>query len=586
MVSKKRAAILLIFSLVFTILFSINAFAGVKLITNTQNWQDVYSALQYGKYMGREPFFLVSDRHSTVILAGFDTSDSIQFFTSKDSPFVIGYEAIARSKGFQNVSERIIDGPFNLELAYELEGIHNFIVIDDAYGYNAIAVGPYASVSHSYVLFANKDNIDDVIDFLNSREVNNVLIYGRVDREVFEALQDFDPEVINNDGDRFANNVEIVKKYKEISDKTQVLFSNGEFIEADLVNGDFPVLFLGKQNLPDLIREYIKNSNIRVGVLVGNDLVGTATAIRRSTGISTFVKFARSARIPDGPISRVEGLDLFPLPRYELNITIDSIRYNTITRKLEVTYKNNADLAVYFKGTYSVNDDGKIQTVGDVNPIFLDKLSTKTLLYDIEPITSEEATVKVYTIYGEAKNSLEFTLDGVYPLGIVSVADDSLININSVSYNKRKQEFYVEIENVGPTDAYVDTELLEVKVLGEKMNFGSEEVIFVRKGAKKESVVPADLSDEDLMKNKKIKVRAYYGEHEDALVKMIEGEFELKVSSGWLVVYLPVVLIIILILLILLTGKKKKECHECGHSNKSSARHCKKCGARLKKRKK
>ena len=37
------------------------------------------------------------------------------------------------------------------------------------------------------------------------------------------------------------------------------------------------MLFTGRENVPDQIKEYLKNSDISVGVLIGNELVGAAT---------------------------------------------------------------------------------------------------------------------------------------------------------------------------------------------------------------------------------------------------------------------------------------------------------------------
>ncbi len=582
MINKKKVMVVFLIVSLLALSSTTVLARDKQMVSNSQNWQDVFSIMIYAQYMGWVPSFLVSDRHSTLLLTGFHENDPIDVISSADAPYVIGYKSLIESKGFTNVTEEEYEN-INLALAERLTDVNNYVILDDAYGYNAIAVGPYLMVSKSYALFANEDNIDDVASFLNSRNPGKVLIYGRVDRAVFDALSRFNPEVINNDGDRFANNIEIVKKYKEINDATQVLFSNGEFIESSLVAGDNPVLFIGNQNLPNAIRDYIINSNIRVGVLVGNDLVGTATLIRRSTGISTFVKFARSARVPDGSITAVEGLDVFPLPVYQLDLSLESVRYNTISRKLEVTYKNNVELATFFKGTYTIKTADGQQTVGDAEAVFIDKGDTKTLLYDIEPITATEGSVKVYTIFGEAMNSLERVIDAEIPLEIVSVADDSEITLDSVTYNKRKQQFEVGITNIGQTDVYVDTELLDVRILGERMNLGADELLFLKIGESGEAIVLGELSDEELQANKKISARAYYGEREDALVKIVEGEFELAVSSFDIIVYLPIIAIVALVLLIVLS--RKKPCHECGHKNKRSKKHCKKCGARLKKKK-
>jgi hypothetical protein len=57
-------------------------------------------------------------------------------------------------------------------------------------------------------------------NLLLERSPKKVLIYGYVEREVSDNLAQFNPEEINT-GDRFSDNVEIVKKYLEIKDTKQ-----------------------------------------------------------------------------------------------------------------------------------------------------------------------------------------------------------------------------------------------------------------------------------------------------------------------------------------------------------------------------
>ncbi len=61
-----------------------------------------------------------------------------------------------------------------------------------------------------FVLFADDRNFNDIVDFLSEGAVNDLIIYGQVDREVKDALAIYNPEIINL-GDRFDNNIEIVK---------------------------------------------------------------------------------------------------------------------------------------------------------------------------------------------------------------------------------------------------------------------------------------------------------------------------------------------------------------------------------------
>jgi len=67
--------------------------------------------------------------------------------------------------------------------------------------------------------------------------------------EVLDALSRFVPEIINENGDRFLNNIAIVKKYREISPSKQVILTNGEFIEQEIMSGAEPVIFIGGSNI-------------------------------------------------------------------------------------------------------------------------------------------------------------------------------------------------------------------------------------------------------------------------------------------------------------------------------------------------
>lgn len=547
-------------------------------ISNSKDWRDVYSVMMYGNFEQQNPRFLVSDKHGPLILNSIDPNDAIEIFTSQTKPYAVGYESTVRDAGY-TVKEEKYDG-MNLVLAEKLTDVKDFIIIDDAYGYNAIAVAPYAVLSHSYVLFADSGNVDDVISFLDDREAEKIIMYGHLDRAVHDALSKYNPEIINQDGDRFANNVEIVKKYRKINPKKQVVLTNGEFIEAEVVSGLEPVLFIGRQNVPDKIKEYIQSTDIEVGVLVGNELVGTATIVRRQVGISTFVKFAQGARAAAGSIAQVEGLDMFPVPKVALNLEIQSVKYNKLTGKIEITFKNNAAIATYVKGTYTLTVGGEEFTFGDDNAVFIDKNDLKTLTYAVEGVDPEgELTLKAYVLYGEAKNALEFVIDKTFTVTTVEVGDSAQLTITLLEYDKARKAFIVSVENAGSVDAYYDAEVVDVMILGEKTTLSSDEVQLLKNGAEGYATISADLSDADIEANPTVHVRVHYGERSDALISTVEGDMQLYIRTTDIWTYLPVALIILLLLL-LLFGQKK--CPSCGKRNPRGRKKCKKCGHVLK----
>lgn len=554
--------------------------AANRVISNSEDWRDVYSIIQYANLQGKKSEFLVSQRHSSILLNTLPAESDIELISSSSYPFTTGFESMLNSRGF--TVEELSSASINLDLAGKLTDIKDFIIIDDSYGYNAVSVAPYAQISNSYVLFADRNNINAVDSFLSDRNPDEVIIFGHVNREVKDTLSKYNPEIINNGGDRFANNLEIVKKYLEISPTKQVILTNGEFIEQEIMSGVEPVIFIGANNVPDQVREFITEEGIEVGVLIGNQYVGTATTIRRQAGISVFVKFARSARTPDSAISPVEGLDLFYLPAYRPNLEIASIVYNQLTNELEVTLRNTVDLAAYFMGTYRLSwEGGGLQTRGESEPIYIDGLEYKTVVHgDLEPMTGD-ITGEIRVIYGESKGSLEFSIDQIMIINVSEVADNSKIRIISVTYNKLRNEFIIEIENIGDVDTYVDLELVDIIIAGERFTYGSDKVTHIKAGEKKKIRIKVDLEDVDFEDNEKVRVVVRYGEREQALVKSMDETLEVVYEVPNYIVY-GVAAAIILLILFLLAKIRKKKCRSCKHKNPSGRRYCKKCGADLK----
>ena len=554
----KRGLILLV--LLSVISFSAFAKDPQRILSNSEDWRDVYSVMLYSNLIGKHGSFLVSDKHATLILNSIPKENHIWAFSSKKIPQVMAYRNILESKGYS--AEEFISDNLNLEIAKRLDKVKKFIIIDDSYGYNAISVAPYAVVTNSYVLFADKTSIKNVLAFLNERKAEKPIIYGNVDREVKSALAKFNPETINKDGDRFLNNIEIVKKYQGLRHSKQAVLTNGEFIEGEIMSGTEPVVFIGTNNVPDAIQQYVKGSEIDVGVLIGNELVGTATFIRRQMGISVFVKFAQGARNPQGAISQVEALDMFYLPTYPLTLEIQSIKYNRATNKLEVTLKNAGLQAIYFIGTYGITaQDGTKLTVGDIGANFIDGNEAKTLTYDAENLPDGDLDIDVFIIYGESKGSLEKEIRKTVKAQSVRVLDQCEIEVHDISYSSSKQQFYATIENTGDVDCFVDLEIIDFVVAGEKKTYTLESVAELASGSTKSLRIKAeDIEEEDLPDNENVRLRAYYGEREDTLFKVKDLTLALVLKKFEIMSYaLWIVIVLLLFLIIWKRRKKKKE---------------------------
>jgi hypothetical protein len=582
-----------IFAIIFILMISLSSKSvlGVeKVVSNSADWRDVYSTMLYASLIEKSPgLFLTSTKHGTILLYSIPKgTNGTLIVTSKSQPYTINYRATMESQGYTDVEE-ITTNTANLDLAKRLardNNIKKFIIVDDAYGYNALSAASYAVVDKYYVLFANERNIGAIDSFLSSTIPEKIIILGQVDEAVKTRLARYAPETINQ-GDRFDNNIEMVKKYLQVKPSRQVLMSNGEFIEASIMAGDNPVLFIGRGTVPTQVGDYIKSSDFQVAVLIGNELINSATAIRRQLGISVFVKFAQGSRTPTGPIATVEDLDKFPMPRYGVDLAVYSIMYNKATNALWVTYKNKVGLGTYLKGTITINGDEALKT-GDDSPIFIDKNQYKTIIYnkyiDGRPllIESENITAKLYTLFGEGKKSLENVLEAQMSVESVEILDNTKVQILDLKYDKGKKQFILTVENTGTTDSYVSAEILDIFINEEYLTVSSTHIALVKAGKKLNIKIPVILSDKDIENNPTVKTKIYYGERENSLINIDSKEFQFKFTSPDFVTYGLIVLIIILLLLILF-GKKK--CPHCGHKNSRIRKTCKKCGQPLYKKK-
>ncbi|MCK4670724.1 MAG: hypothetical protein KAT43_05985 [Nanoarchaeota archaeon] len=549
---------ILIFS-IFSVLVSAQDDA-THILINSDDWRDVYSGLLYGHLEAKTTKFLISDVHSNIVLKTVPRGSKVFVLESADSPYIVNIADSFGTLGFSTESVMKSSDPFetNLELA-KITGVTNFVIVDPSYGYNALAVGPYAVLTNAFVLFANEDNIPEVVDLLESSDVEKLLLYGTLDRAVTKGLAQFNPEVINT-GNRFDDNIEIVKKHKAIKSNKQIMLSNGEFIEDALLSGgpnNEAVLYVGRDNVPQQVVDYIKGSDIAVGVLVGNALLNNANSLKDRTGISVFVKFAQGTT-QEGAFQRVMDLETFPMPSYDLGISIENLKYNTKTKQLEVIYNNEKDLIVYFKSTFNILlDDENKGTVGDETPVFLDKGETLGVAYDIDltadlaGATEKKLMADVYTTFGESTRSLEHVMSGLVPIEFIEVEDNSKMKALGVKYHEKIQRFMIKVENIGDVDAYANPNLVGLIINDIKTDIGSAKSTFIKKGEIKEINIKQRMDEVDIVDNEQVKVITYFGERENVLLNKDEGTFDLKVISETNMTMIIVIVVIILVILLI-----------------------------------
>ncbi len=558
---KKRDGLLCLLFLLIGAIVSSSVYAD-QAVVNSQDWQDVYSMEIYQHLIGGDIHYIVEESQGVDLINENvinPQNKKILLVESKDRPFVKGYQSKLESKGFEVEklsSARAKDT--NLLLTQKIidqKDISGFIIVDGDLGYSAVSVISYALLTTSPVIFADKENVDSVYDLLSKNKNKEIILYGHVDREVKNILQEFNPKIIDN-ADRYKDNIEMVKLFVEKSPKKMVYMTNGEFLEDGLFTPEFPILFVGTTNIPPQVFDFIKKSSFTTGMVIGYDIFGNALQLRKDTGLNIYLKHAQGRK------GELYALNIFPIPSYKPTIKVEAVRYNAATKKLEVTFRNTGEIYTYvqtLKHDLIVNG-ASVASASDESVFFLNDKDRSTQTYDVNlnDYLKEKITVKSDVLYGESSSQLTFLLSAENDLTVISEDDNSEIDITNLVYNTRAKRFEVTIANIGTVGAFVDPQVEDVLIAGQKVTAGGE---LQHLDAGEDSVfnIPLEMVDEDIKDNPSITVHARYGEREDGLIKskIAVLKLELKSSSSMTIVW--VIVIIVILWLFFLVRKKKKE---------------------------
>jgi len=531
------------------------------ILINSRNWMDVYSAMLFSELIRKDFEFITSQRHAIVQVDIIPvTKKDIVILESTSDRYYVGLEGLTQSKGFS--SETItFDRPFNLILGDMLD-IGSFIVVGDSYGYNSVSVTPYALLTNSYVVFANKFNIADVKKFLSDK-AEKVTIYGLVDPEVKEELTSFNPYIIDK-GSRIENNLAIVEEFLSLQEISQAWIVSGDELVKPIFSNRFPVMFIGKTNVPQSIETFILENDINSLVLLGNDLAPMVDNFRRQfeatngRDLKVTVLIGRSARKIDFSGDSIEAIDMFRLPVPKIGLEVSNLLYNQLTDQLEVTYVNAQASPLYFMSTVEIEAGGDRVTVGDESPYLLSSRKSKTLTY---PLSIERADISgiISVVFGEDI----MTLDNLYTYGFdalefIEIIDSSEIAIPWVRYDRLNHAIYIHIDNVGEASAYVDLEL-DMRIDGVNQTLYGQEIYRLAEGESLDAVIRQRLTSLDLEDNPSVLVRAAYSQREDSLSKRYEMHLPLgRTVPGTVYLITGAAIVILLIIIILVRRKEKK----------------------------
>ena len=153
-------------------------------------------------------------------------------------------------------------------------------------------------------------------------------------------------------------------------------------------------------------------------------------------------------------------------------------------------------------------------------------------------------------MFGEVPGSFERVISKEMKILMIDISDSSSLNISKVSYDKKAHKIKVEIKNTGAVKAYLKTQV-KFLVYGEETILAQDKALILEPGATKDAVFITTLSDTNIEENPEIHVRVNYGERESSLVKVIEGDYPLQISTDYVT---PVIVAVLAIIFVMLLG--------------------------------
>ncbi|MFH0737517.1 MAG: hypothetical protein V1827_02380 [Candidatus Micrarchaeota archaeon] len=455
----------------------------------------------------------------------------------------------------------------NLALAKK-SGADRFIVVDSAYADGAISVLPYAALTHSYVLLADKNNAGLVKGAVSGK---TVIIYGYVDEEVKIALAAMDPEIIGKGEDKFEDNLLIAEKTMDEFSLDRVIISDGSFIEDSISSGGIPLILTGRivpSPTYSFIKLHTKDGTLNEVLLLGNQLVDPIYDMRENIeaelldeGVNeTFLITVKFAQIIPG-LTGTTSLDTFSLPAYKPSLNISEVAYNQESKKLMLSVENLGEGAAYYTMEAHVKVDGEdLFVLTASEPVLIEREEAKGTEFDLDlsSVPEGEVTASVVVKYGASKNSLE---DYAYHDGLlstISFIDESEVAAQSARYDTEKKVMRISVKNNGAETAYVRS-TVSLLIGGAQTDVTGATVREIAPGSLFVEEFPVELSADDLSANKEATVSLDYGARRGFLVKHGEYTLPLGEEGGFPLLLVGGIVLLLLVVLAFFMGRKGKK---------------------------
>lgn len=363
-------------------------------------------------------------------------------------PVLPNMASLLQEAGLKNLT---VAKPPNIQfwLAGNMEN-SQAILVGSKYGQDALSVSSYAALTGAPIYFINNPSqSSEIYSQILSHGYSKIIIYGTIAQQIpQEQLALFPQRDVIDTGSRYSNNIEIAKRFLAIRPSEQAMFVSGHTFEKSMVDTRFPILLVGRSDVPAALSSFVKESGIKNGIVFAgdSDIVDGMARLRQDTpDLAVFVKFGEGYKGVSQPLP----LMVVSLPSPKFSLEVLNLTYNVPQKLFELKIKNSGDFCALSAGA-SIDSLGSSQS----SQIFLDSGAQTTLSIPLDASRAiADGQVPLVTIaikYGEDAG----LMDNIDTIAFTSVPtsfyqDESAIQIKSISYSSEKKAFLLLFDGNG-----------------------------------------------------------------------------------------------------------------------------------------
>jgi hypothetical protein len=525
----------------------------------------------YSKFKGNE-FQLINSLEEAKILS-MELNKKAQhiIFESKPNSIVKNFREFLQVRGFENVKSKYFEDYQSMQFEFfeELKNdINGLIIIHDDFGYDALSVSPYALLNKYFVLFYNENLKDKIIKTLNENNALNVIFYGEfLDRPWKKIKNKFS---IIDEKSFLKNNLAIIELYmKDSKDKVYFFVSSGEYFEPGFLSAGMPITFteISPKDLIELLKKY----NISIVEIIGpeNTIYGQQIRDLSNKTIGVVVRVGRTFTGSRELRGKQVPLRTIFLTKPVLSLKIESIYLvNNDTLLIQILNDGNIDAYLFLTGIGLFS--GEKETFPQFNASIktLPKSKRFVLPIKLENISIESFDSVEILGLADYEIPLKNYVHEKYNISLIRIDDDSLISVDSVSYYVDNEMLVIKVKNEGNSTVFVYGTIYDINIFGmnRTLSFDLKEIKPKQTGELKYKI---HLDEDDLEKNKEVKLNLYYGKNKDFTIKSLLDKKELKIVKGVIITSLiawitnlyiiPIALLIAVLILFIIFKRRKKE---------------------------